>query len=268
MSEHVSGDLALDGAPNSRDLGGLPTTDGRVVRNGVALRAESLVSLTDADLDTLRRMGIRTVVDFRGASEIAVSGVGRLPDVDGAAPNRLQLPVFEPGHDIYTALALLVRGTDPAVVEREFGDGKAERLMLECYRWFVRDPGARLPFARTLRLLASRTDSPLLFHCTAGKDRTGWMAVVLLTALGVEPEAVVADYLRSNDHQVFDLEDPDGLDPRLVRPFLEVRPDYLSAAFDQIERDFGDFGGFLERGLGVDAATLERLRTHLLTERG
>ena len=120
--------------------------------------------------------------------------------------------------------------------------------------------------------MADPANLPLLFHCSVGKDRTGWLAVVLLTALGVERAAIHDDYLRTNA----DTEGPrqvliDLLAQQLpaagltaVQPMLEARPEYLDEAYAEVDRVYGSFDGYLRHGLGLDDRVFASLRTHLL----
>ena len=187
--------LGLHGAANARDLGGHRTADGRTVRTGAALRGDALHRLSDADLETLTALGIRQVVDLRGLNEVRENGSDRLPGLDpeqvaaveltdgatsiAAGPVRLvHLPVYSPEHDVYVALREVLSVQDAAAQHALLGDGGGERLMSEMYRWFVTDPVIRSRFAQTVRLLADPDGTPLLFHCTAGKDRTGWAQAV------------------------------------------------------------------------------------------
>jgi protein-tyrosine phosphatase len=112
----------------------------------------------------------------------------------------------------------------------------------------------------------------VLYHCTAGKDRTSWMTAIVLTALGVHRADVMDDYLLSNlflrvsnEKLLADLAKAGMMrDPGLLRPLLEQRPAYLEAAFDEAGRRFGSFGDFLAEGLGADDAMLQALRDDLL----
>jgi len=248
--------LGLDRAPNARDLGGYVNVEGLTVREGVMLRAEALNQLTEDDVATLA--AVRTIVDYRSHGEIEAAGEDRLPA--GAA--YVHLPVFSPDHDIYLTLVPLVTGNDPVRQREVLGDGGAERIMISLYRWFVSDTTVRESFAETLRLISDPEARPVLFHCTAGKDRTGWMAAVLLTALGVHHETVVADYLLTNERQAPLIDMFKGpeftIDPALLEPLLDVRPQYLQAAFDQVKQDFGTFPAFLRDGLGADEETLRK----------
>jgi protein-tyrosine phosphatase len=248
--------LGLDRAPNARDLGGYVNAEGLTVREGVVLRAEALNQLTEDDVTALA--AVRTIVDYRGHGEIEAAGEDRLP----AEAAYAHLPVFAPDYDIYLTLVPLIVSNDPVQQHEVLGDGGAERIMISLYRWFVSDATAREAFAETLRLISDPEARPVLFHCTAGKDRTGWMAAVLLTALGVHHETVVADYLLTNERQAPLIDMFKGpastIDPALIAPLLDVRPQYLQAAFDQVKQDFGTFPAFLRDGLGADEETLRK----------
>ncbi|WP_428966847.1 tyrosine-protein phosphatase [Micromonospora fluostatini] len=260
-------DWTLVGAPNARDLGGLVGADGRRVRTGRLIRTPALGRLTDEDLTVLDGLRVACVVDLRDDSERRAGPADRLP----GTPRVVRLPVFDPTHPVFTSVAAVLLGHDltaqPALA-REGGPA----AMTAVYRWFVTGASARAGFGAAVRLAARSADLPLLFHCTAGKDRTGWLAVVLLTALGVDEAVIRADYLRSNEataslQEVF-LTALRSRQPALaeaaVRPLLEVRPEYLDAAYDEVRRVHGSFAGYLRDGLGVDDATVAALRAHLL----
>ncbi|MFJ6196466.1 tyrosine-protein phosphatase [Micromonospora sp. NPDC092111] len=257
----------LVGAPNARDLGGLPTTDGRRVRAGRLIRTPALGRLTDEDLPVLGGLGAACVVDLRDDSETSVAPPDRLV----GAPRLVCLPVLDPAHPVFTYVSALLLGHDLGAYDELARQG-TPAAMAAIYRWFVTGRAAREGFGRAVRLAADPANLPLLFHCAAGKDRTGWLAVVLLTALGVEEDAVRADYLRHNELTVSLREvlrdamvrrRPE-LDPAAVEPVLEARPEYLDAAYDEVRRAHGTFDAYLADGLGITAEIRAALRTHLL----
>ncbi|MEY9965662.1 protein-tyrosine phosphatase [Streptacidiphilus sp. MAP12-16] len=283
--------LGLQAAVNARDLGGYRTTDGRTVRTGVALRGDALNRLTDADLDTLTALGVRQVVDLRGLNEVEENGSDRLPGLDPADADRAELtdgraiaaegpvrlvhlPVYSPDHDIYVSLRDVLAGQDAAAQHALLGDGGGERIMTEMYRWFVTDEVIRGRFAETVRLLADPDGTPLLFHCTAGKDRTGWTAAIVLTALGVDRATVYEDYLLTNERsaalieRIMDAFGTRGVmkDPSLMLPVIRAESVYLDAAFAAVADGWPDFEDFLADGLGLDAGTLAALRKNLLVD--
>ncbi|GLZ79869.1 hypothetical protein Afil01_46760 [Actinorhabdospora filicis] len=253
--------IPLEGALNVRDLGGYTTVDGRTVAAGRLFRGAALGRATDADLGVLAGLGLKTVVDFRTPGEIASSGADRLPD--GAA--EVLLPVGGGNLDEY-----YVTATDAEARERLLGGGRAEQVLAGINRAFVAEDEQRAQFAVALALIAD--GGPLLFHCTAGKDRTGWLAAIVLTALDVPRDQVMADYLLSNRYFL-----PVGeamlakmaqsgldIDPGLYRPLIEQRPAYLEAAFDEAEARYGSFAAFLAEGLDAGPGTVARLREALL----
>jgi protein-tyrosine phosphatase len=263
----------LVNAANTRDLGGYPTADGRMVRRGVLYRASALSRLTDADLSRLAQLGLACVVDFQHPDEIAMVGPDRLPV---PPPGRIiSLPLFDPEHDVFTTVSALLTGRageDRVAQLRADHDGSAAvAAMLGLYRWMVRSATARQAFASVLRLIASGEALPLLFHCTAGKDRTGWLAAVVLSLLGVERAVVIDDYLRTN---IANAEGTarvlarlsDHLPTALLRPLLEARLDYLMAGFTEMEQAYGDVAGYVRDGLALDDATVAALRANLLTD--
>jgi len=155
---------------------------------------------------------------------------------------------------------------------RDLGDGRAAELMVEISRGFVADAQQREAFGAALRLACSAGRLPLLYHCSSGKDRAGWMTAIVLTALGVPRELVLRDYLLSNDfHRTeyqklrYDLVKTGIVaDPELLRPIMEQCATYLGAAFEEAERRYASFGRFLADGLEVSGAMLGELRRTLL----
>ncbi|MFB7598347.1 tyrosine-protein phosphatase [Streptomyces sp. NPDC056160] len=258
--------IVLQGAVNVRDLGGYRTEQGRHVRYGQVFRADGLGRLTDTDVTRLSQEGLRTVVDFRVPQEVRGDGADRLP----AGLTVTSRPVRDLG--LYTTTMEVIASKDPVEQQEVLGDGKAAQLMRSIYRAFVTDPGDRRAFAETIRDIAHHGRTPLLYHCTSGKDRTGWLSYVLLRAVGVPAATAERDYLLSNDFRAAaDLRVREGLeqsglmrDPDLLVPLQEVRPDYLGAALGQAERDYGGLYGYLTRGLGLDRATLARLHARLV----
>ncbi|MEH0842324.1 tyrosine-protein phosphatase [Micromonospora sp. CPCC 205711] len=260
-------DWELVGAPNARDLGGLPTADGRRVRAGRLIRTPALGRLIEEDLPVLGKLAPACVVDLRDASEQEVAPADRLV----GEPRVVHLPVHDPAHPVFTYVSAVLLGHDLDAYDELAREG-TPAAMAAIYRWFVTGESAREGFGTALRLAAEEANLPLLFHCSAGKDRTGWLAVVLLTVLGVEPAAIRADYLRHNELTVSLREvllaamvrrQPE-LDPAAVRPVLEVRAEYLDAAYDEVRRVHGSFDVYLRDGLGVTGELRDALRANLL----
>ncbi len=258
--------MPLDGARNVRDLGGYRTADGREVTRGAVFRGDALSQLTPSDVATLSDLRLRTVVDFRLPGEVLVNGEDRLPD----RATLVRLPV--PGADIGMFYDLIASG-DHTRQQAELGQGRATQFMLDVHRGFVAGQRQRDGFGIALRMMADGQGGlPLLFHCTSGKERTGWMTAIVLTALGVPHATVLADYLLANDiyqGRYFKLGNDlakTGMmrEPGLLRPIMELSPGYLEAAFDEVGHRYGSFTEFMYRGLGMDERIMAQLLDALL----
>ena len=260
-SRHVP----LEGAVNVRDTGGYRSAYGREVMRGLLYRGDSLSQLTPSDRERLEHLGLRTVIDLRTPGEVLLSGPDRLPYGVDLVP----LPVS--GGDLGSIYELIASG-DHDQQRTKLGDGRAASFMVEMNRAFVTDGRQREAFGAALRLMCAAEKLPVLFHCTGGKDRSGWMTAIVLTALGVPRELVLRDYLLSNDfHRTgytklrLDLVKTGIVrDPELLRPILELSATYLGTAFEEADRRYSSFEAFLTRGLGVSDAMLAGLRRTLL----
>ncbi|MCF3183874.1 tyrosine-protein phosphatase [Streptomyces polychromogenes] len=258
--------IPLQGAVNLRDVGGYYTYSGGQVRQGLVYRSDALSKLTAADITTVSGLGLTKVVDFRIPMELQYDGADRLPP--GLSPT--SRPVSDLG--LYGTLVGAISSGDPVKQEQMLGGGRAEAYMRDVYRTFVTSPENRARFAATLREIADGGQGPLLYHCTSGKDRTGWMSYVLLRALGVPQETAGSDYLASNTFRAaYDAQVRAGLkqsglmqNPDLLIPLQEVRQDYLDAATARMEADYGGFYGYLTDGLGLDLRTLAKLQSKLV----
>jgi protein-tyrosine phosphatase len=258
--------LGLVNATNARDLGGIATSDGRRVRSGLLFRSGALNRLTEADLDVVAKLGLSCVVDLRSEREVDMVGADRLPN---PPPGELiALPLSDPDNMAFSGVTSLIKG-DPSPEVPLDRDLLVDE-MLRVYRWLAVSEPARAAVGRVLRMITDPAMLPLLFHCTAGKDRTGWLAAVLLTALGVEREVVAADYLRSTELSQGSIAFVVGRlarqvsDPTAALPMLEARPEYLAEAFATAEARYGDMATYVREGLAVTDETLAVLRANLL----
>ncbi len=241
--------IALQGVSNARDLGGWPAAGGAHVRFGEVFRSASLGRLTDADAARLGATGLRTVVDLRGEKE-RQRAPSRLDALPGVAVHFLPIDPSLNGPsgehvDIRTASGAVVLG-----------------LMRQAYVSYALTWSHC--YAAMFDLLLQQARRPLLFHCTAGKDRTGFGAALLLAALGVPQEAVCADYLATNRLWQADDEIRAWLGPVASEVLLRVHGELLDAAFAAIRADCGSLDAYLERRIGLDEARRERLRAALL----
>ena len=203
----ISERYLLRGAPNARDLGGLPTMDGRKVRTGLLLRSGELAGITDADARTLSQYPLRTVIDFRTDLERE-----QKPDRVLAGVRYIHCPIVQ------QAAAGLTREeqADPygaVVAHAKTMAGKERAFMCELYRGLVTREFSVDHYRQFFALLLAQTDGALLYHCTAGKDRVGVGTMLLLTALGVLRTRIFLILLAGLPllvHIIMDLSDYEG----------------------------------------------------------
>lgn len=245
---------------NLRDLGGLPTTDGRQVRPRRLFRSDSPHRATDEDRGRLRELGLGLVIDLRQASERAAFGVAAAE----VAARHHHLPVFDvtSGQRRDTATGSIRDGM-AAAFER---DGQAGEYL------FMLEHGAAT-FVGALEALAEPDHLPALFHCAVGKDRTGVLAALSLTLLGVPADEVAADYARSHDGMTalvdwaVEHEPAYGDDLRGHAPHRGpwTRPEVMHRFLDLVSEHHGSVPGFLADA-GLPADVPGRLRDLLLDD--
>ncbi len=265
--------VRLTGGHNFRDLGGYRSADGRTVRWGRLFRSGKLSGLTASDVVRLADHGIRVVCDLRTPVERR-----REPSVPGVAPLHLGWD-YDVGHGRLRELA-----GQPGVTPEQVHDALADAYAAMPWQ-FAR------PYADAIRRLVDG-QLPLVFHCTAGKDRTGVLAALILRALDVPEADVVEDYLLTDrcldvaalvassparDVQKGAGESSDGgaagygflrqLDDRARAPLLSCHRDFLGRAMDAVRHRHGSVAGYLDEVLGIRADELTRLREHLLESR-
>jgi protein-tyrosine phosphatase len=253
----------LSGVRNFRDVGGLPTVDGRRVRHGVLFRSGHLAHATEEDAAFLTSLGLHTIFDFRNASDQKLEG----PDVELPGVRNVNLPLSDPadGSEFWK----MVRDGEMDQLREILGGDKGANRMIASYRTIVKERTAE--HSQVLHALAE--DSvPALMHCAAGKDRAGLSIAVTLLAVGVEREAILTDYLESNaKHRRYKVRrsgssasaySPEVME--LLSPLFDARAEYLTAAFDTVEETWGSVDAYLEQGLGITPELRERLRERLL----
>ena len=261
--------IALDSLPNLRDLGGWQTVDGRVVRYGMVYRATALDKLSDDDARVLtERLGLRTVYDLRTAGEVETSP-DRVPD--GVSFVNLDVLADDAESSQAGTGDLLA---DPVAFKEELGGGKNAATYAKGYREIVSLPSALEGYRRLYMDFLDPGSLAALFHCTTGKDRTGWAAAALFLLLGVPEEDVFREFMLTNDQllpqikPVFDKFAAAGGDPDDLLPFLGVQREYLETALDEMRKHFGAIESYFGDGLGIDADTQDRLREMFTTTDG
>lgn len=251
----------LEGIVNLRDVGGQSTVEGRRVRTGVLYRSGQLDQT--GDLAALTDLGLDVVFDLRGHDELEIAP-DRVPD----DVEIVHLDVLADSRErIATHLTDMLK--DPEAVMEIMRSGAVEDHYRTTYENLVRLDSARSAYSRLFTELAEG-ERTALFHCTAGKDRTGWAAAALLSLLGVDEATVTEDYLRSSApvlasfSAVFERFAEVGGDPEVLIPVFAVTESYLGAARDAMSDEFGTVDAYFRDGLGLDADVLDALRRRFL----
>lgn len=239
--------IALAGASNFRDLGGYAAANGQPVRWRKLFRSDHLAALNAQDAATIQNLGIARAVDFRGVQESAEQAYA-LPGV-----RYLPLPI-EP--------TVVQRAKEMAEAGETLTPAIARQLMQDTYRAFVSNNQRQ--FADLFTLLLDEQPTPLVFHCTAGKDRTGFAAALILSALGVNPETILQDYLLTNDLYRRPHAYTGSAPEEVMQVIWRVQADFLQASQEVLKRDYGGIQRYLEHNLGLTETARLALRERYL----
>jgi protein-tyrosine phosphatase len=237
----VADAVQLEGAKNFRDVGGYTTADGRTVRTGMVYRSNKLSNLTDADLQRITGLNVTLDVDLRNIME-RNDEPDRIPA--GVRYQVADVVSLEHGlrfHD--NAAVTLVKAIAAGLLNGSDNLGQSIG-----YPFMVDFVGADYAFGDLMRAIATN-DGATMFHCSAGKDRTGWGTAILLSLLGVPRATIEADFMLSNE--------------KLGNP-KAVELSWLRAAFDEVDHLYGSMDAYARQGLRLDDATINALRARLL----
>lgn len=222
--------LPLQDAYNVRDLGGYRTLDGKTVKWKKVIRSGDLNKLSQSDVDCLESVGLKTFVDFRSKQEVEAAPDKTVPGVS----EKVWLPIV-PG-DMIAAIGTIKPDHLPRLIE-------------EVYVNIIRNYSNE--YRQLFELLAAQEHLPLLFHCSAGKDRTGIGAALFLSSLGVDRQVIMQDYLLSNECLKGKYDFILKSYPQ-YEPLTTVRPAYLQKAFEVIDTEYSGMENYLTNELGVD----------------
>lgn len=229
--------LPMTGGYNFRDLGGIRTKDGHHIKWDKFIRSDELGNLTDRDLSYLTSLPLKTVVDFRRPDEIS-----KLPD-------RLPASVTD---DVQ--LSIVSANLKPGSNSKE----DVRKWMVFINEELVTDKKIQNTYKEFFKLVQDENKSPLLFHCSAGKDRTGMGAALILYALGVDEETIFKEHMLSNKYLKEKYAPTIKAHPEL-QPQFEVQEAYFRKAFERIKKDYGSVENYLTNVLGVDIAKMKAL---------
>ena len=252
--------LPFTGAHNFRDLGGYKTEDGRTVKWGKIYRSDNLHFLTDEDLKYMKRLNIKSVVDFRSVEERESEPDRLNPDM-----KQLLLPIkFQPKELDNDSIKNLMK-------DLTFGDLDSSNLLRDFNIAIVEEFADE--YKNFFRHIIENNAEPFVFHCTAGKDRAGFASAMILTILGVPREKVIEDYLLTNtyvkdhvDDKMLEIEfktffraDTDNL-----RKINLVEERYIQAAFDTIDSKWGGMDRYISEALNLNDEDILKLQDFYL----
>lgn len=247
VTSHEVRFVDLDGAHNFRDLGGLPTADGAMTRSGVVFRSDALHHLEPTDVERLVGLGMRTIIDLRSHVELERTGRGPLEDTD---IDWLHAPLTQSDGGVQVLPPALAAGD----LGRHYVESLDERTET---------------LAQVITHLATRENLPAVFHCTAGKDRTGMVAALVLSLVGVHDDVIVEDYALTDDRMKFVMERirasgdyPEPLAP-VAASIARAEASSMETFLAALSRSYGGAEGWA-RAAGIDDATLASLRAALV----
>jgi protein-tyrosine phosphatase len=254
--------LNFEGIANFRDLGGYTTADGRQVKWGVLYRTATLAHGSDTDLQGIESLGLKTLIDFRSAAEKEAEP-NRLPEPAGFEV--VEIPTLDDGNKAMV-------GEIMARIESGNFDGfDPDSLMLDANRQFATTFTPQ--FRQFVHTVLEADGEPVAWNCSAGKDRTGFAAAILLRILGVPQQVVMQDYMASKQHAL----EGRSMQMLLLRLFkgkdaaekmstlLGVEQAWLQAGFDEIDAAWGSFDNYVRDGLKLGEADIARLQAALLS---
>jgi protein-tyrosine phosphatase len=263
--------IGLKGQPNFRDIGGYETTDGRKVKNALIYRSGELPKLTDEDVGRLRKLGIKTVINFLTPNEIEWRGKDRLPD----GVKTINIPITGDVAGIPDVVNKLLASRKSGDF-RKFPPKFNQQIHAELVSGL-----ADKQYAKLFKVLADESNYPLVYHCSHGIHRTGTATALLLTALGVSWETIRQDYLLSNtarqaeiDQRIGELEsqaktismseEDRAANSKAIRAFYILQPKYINTSKKVAAKKYGSIENYLSKGLGVsekETATLRQILT-------
>lgn len=238
----------MQGIHNFRDFGGYKTKDGKLIKKGLLYRSGGLHKATDADLDELAALGIKTICDLRSEQE-RIMEPDRIPDVSPVTFFNISMrPIVD-----YHSRSL------QRLFSLMFGEERRTDYIAESYKAYRDYATGYLPQLRALfKRISNPENLPLLVHCSAGKDRTGVVSSLIQQMLGVPVDVAMDDYLITN--QNMDAYNADvmrrlsklayfGVPWKMYVPLFDARRDYLNAAFSQVKEEFGALESWMRNGL-------------------
>lgn len=245
--------IRLEGCENCRDLGGNITKWGALKKKKV-IRAAQLNKLSESDLKELREYGVKKILDLRGIKEREME-----PDVDMNFADNIHVPIF---YDMRIPVLNdgFMKEMFPKLKLLEEVLLRQRERMLQVYKNFVTEQSAIIAYRKIFEVLIenNREGESVLFHCTAGKDRTGFVAALIMSALDVDKSEIMKDYLLTNEYLSTKVENTIGKLEKIgvsdkvickARGYFMAKEEYLEAAFRLMEERFGSVNEYLRSQL-------------------
>ena len=242
-------EVKLQGAVNFRDIGGYKTRDGKKVIMGLLYRSAALNTLTDADVAKIAALNIKYDFDFRGPYEVKTA-----PDKIPTGTTRISLPAGSENVG------------DSNYMKNMAKFMKSDSFLISFYTVLTPYKDRYTPLFDSL--IANKTASPILFHCTAGKDRTGIAAALILYALGVDEETIFNDYEATNYYRrnenakaIAQMTKYYGLDEKTATSMMGAKKEYIQSTFTTIKAQYGSVDNYLEKVMGLNSKKIIALRS-------
>ncbi len=232
--------IVLEGSFNTRDLGGYKTADGKTVKWNLVYRSDDLANLTNNDLNTLEKLNIKTIIDFRTESE------------QRRAPDKVPSTV----KNIFSIISDV--GDMSSINVKEITNDSGANLMIKGNEYLVEN--SKKQYTQFFQILMNENSTPLIFHCSAGKDRAGFAAAMFLSSLGVDRETIYEDYMLSAKYATKKYQYLIDESPNLAA-LMTVKREYLKAAFDKIDKEYGGIENYLKNELNVDLDLMRSIYT-------
>jgi protein-tyrosine phosphatase len=253
--------LAFEGIANFRDLGGYPTLDGRTVKWGKLYRSGTLADASRSDLEYLEDIKLSTLIDFRSSVE-KEEEPNKLPEPLNF--EIVEIPTLDDGNKA------MIGEVMERIESGNFDGFNPDHFMLEANRQFASTFTPQ--FSQFVHTILEANGEPVAWHCSEGKDRTGFAAAILLRILGVPQDLIMLDYMESKTHAL----EARSRDLLMIRIFsgseaeekiavlMGVKKAWLEAAFDTIDARWGDFDTYVHEGLGLQENDISKLKATLL----
>lgn len=224
--------LSLEGAYNTRDLGGIINKEGKRIKKGLLVRSDDFSTLSKKDLDYLSKYPVTTMIDFRSTAE-AKNMANKFPS---SVKNKVKLPIT---------------AGNIAEIEKAVKNNNSAQLYDKMYTAFVSDKNIQNQYKEFFKIIQNPQKLPAFYNCSTGKDRTGLATALVLYSLNVDPKVIMEDYLASNAYTPIKYKKEIEKSPQ-TKDMVNVKSNYLEMSIKQIEQKYGTVEKYLTDVLKVD----------------